>query len=216
MSNPIKRLVVLVSGGGTNLQAVLDAIDRGEINGKVVAVIASNAQAYALQRAQSRGIATRVCALADYGTRERRDEKLLELLNGYAPDYILLAGYLGIVSPHIVQAYQNRIVNIHPALLPKYGGKNYYGLNVHRAVLAAHEAVSGATVHFVDNGTDTGLIIAQKSVAVSPDDTPESLQQKILEYVEHRLFPAVVRELCAGNITVRDGAVRFAKEDMTW
>lgn len=191
------------------MQSILDAIDRGEIDGRVAVVISSNDRAYALQRAAAAEIPAFVYAKAAYGSGEERDRAMLCKLQEYGVDYILLAGYLGIVSPCIVQAYPNKIVNIHPALLPKFGGKNYHGLHVHQAVLAAKEPISGATVHFVDCGTDTGPIIAQQSLPVAADDTPESLQQRILETIEHKLFVRVVRDLCADRIRVEQGRVLY-------
>lgn len=204
---PPKKLAVLVSGGGTNFQSILDSIERGEINAQVSLLISSNAQAYAIERAEKHSIPVFVCAVKDFESREKRDEKILELLSAHNVDYVLLAGYLGIVSPPIIERYRNKIVNIHPALLPSYGGKDYYGINVHRAVIAAKEPFSGATVHFVDEGTDTGLIIAQEKLPVLPSDTAETLQQKILEKIEHKLFPRVVRLLCDDRVSVRGGKV---------
>lgn len=202
-----KNLVVLVSGSGSNMAAILDAIDRGEINGEVKAVISSNAEAYALTRAAVRKIPAYVCARAAYENAEARDREILRLCRLHDADYILLAGYLGIVSPCIVEAYPYKIVNIHPALLPKFGGKGFFGIHVHEAVLAAGEKESGATVHFVDNGTDTGAIIAQGKVPVLPGDTPHDLQARILENVEHKLFPQAVGWLCDGKVHVEDGKV---------
>lgn len=193
------------------MAAILDAIDRGEINGKVVAVIASNDRAYALTRAKERGIPAHVCALRDYENNEARDREILRLLDYYEADYVLLAGYLGIVSPFLVDAYPNRIVNIHPALLPKFGGKGFHGIHVHEAVIAAGEKQSGATVHFVDGGTDTGPIILQRALSVLPSDTPESLQARILEQIEHKIFPEAVKKLCDDEITVEGGKVVFKK-----
>ncbi len=202
-----KNLVALVSGGGSNLAAIMDAIDRGEINGEIKAVISSNAEAYALQRASSRGIETHVCSVSIYKSHEARDRKILEILNRHKADYVLLAGYLGIISPFLIEEYRNRIVNIHPALLPKFGGKGFFGIHVHEAVLAAGESESGATVHFVDSGTDTGLIIAQGKVKVESGDTPHDLQSRILDNVEHKLFPHVVKLLCDDKIRVENNKV---------
>ncbi|MDR2201386.1 MAG: phosphoribosylglycinamide formyltransferase [Clostridiales bacterium] len=206
-----KNLAVLVSGGGTNLQAIIDGTESGRINGRVVLVVSSNADAYALVRAESRGIPTAVCALKDFVTREKRDEKITELLIRANADYVILAGYLGILTAAPLSAFGGRIVNIHPALLPKYGGKNCFGLNVHRQVLAAGEAFTGATVHFVDSGVDTGLIIASESIEVLPSDTPESLQKRLLENVENRLIASVTADLCDGKISVKDGKVVYKK-----
>ena len=207
MNRNKKNLVVLVSGSGSNMAAILESIDRGEINGEVKAVISSNADAYALTRAKERNIPTYVCALSDFADRTARDKEILRLLQEYRTDYVLLAGYLGIISPFLVEAYPYKIVNIHPALLPKFGGKGFFGIKVHEAVLAAGETESGATVHFVDSGTDTGSIIAQGKVKVLPDDTPHDLQARILDNVEHKLFPQVVGWLCDDKVQVKSGKV---------
>lgn len=195
----------MVSGSGSNFAAILKGIESGEINGVVRAVISSNGDAYALVRAAEHNIDTYVCSVAEYGSGDARDREILAILRKYDTDYVILAGYLGIVSQFLIDAYPNRIVNIHPALLPKFGGKGFYGLNVHKAVLAAGESESGATVHFVDGGTDTGLIIAQQSVEVKQGDTPEELQKRILDNVEHKLFPRVVQMLCNDEIAVVNG-----------
>ena len=205
----MKNLVALVSGGGTNLAAIMESIDRGEIDGRIVAVISSNAEAYALTRASERGIDTFVCAKNDYESGEARDREIVRICRAHNADYILLAGYLGILSKFVTEEYPYKIVNIHPALLPKFGGKGFFGLNVHRAVLAAGEKESGATVHFVDGGTDTGLIIKQGKVEVKAGDTPEVLQKRILDNVEHKLFPEVVALLCKDEIKVENGKVVF-------
>ena len=193
-----KRLVYLVSGGGTNMQAVLDAIRSGEINAQSVGVISSNHEAYALTRGKNAGIPTAVFSANDYGgDLRKRDAALKTELDRLKPDYVLLVGYLGILSDEIIAAYDGRLINIHPALLPKYGGKGYYGLNVHKAVIAAGETVSGATVHYVARGIDKGEIIAQKSTAVLPGDTRETLQKRVLDECEHPLLVSVVKSLCA-------------------
>ncbi len=207
-----KKLVALVSGGGSNLAAITERIDGGDINGEVVAVISSNAEAFALTRARERGIPAYVCARKDYENNEARDREILRIVREHNADYILLAGYLGIISPFLIDAYPYKIVNIHPALLPKFGGKGFFGIHVHEAVIAAGEKESGATVHFVDSGTDTGLIIAQRSLKVLEEDTPHSLQQRILSNIEHKLFPEVVRALCNNEIKVENGKVVFASK----
>lgn len=187
------RLVALVSGGGTNLQAVLDAIDCGEINAQVCAVISSNSSAYALKRAGMREIPTHVFSKTDYQNVAERDGAILKTLLEYAPDIIVLAGYLGVLQPCIITAFRDRIINIHPALLPAYGGIGMFGINVHRAVIAAKEPFAGATAHYVDEGTDTGKIILQRSIAVLPSDTAETLQQRVLELIEHRLIVDAIK-----------------------
>lgn len=191
----MKRLAFLVSGSGSDMQSVLDAIDRGEINGTAELVIASNAEAYALIRAAGRGIPTAVCAKKDFPTGDARDDEILRLLDKHEIDLVILAGYLGILSRKAVEKLKGRAINIHPALLPKFGGKGFYGINVHRAVLAAHETESGATVHYVAHEIDTGAIIAQTRVPVEPGDTPETLAARVLE-AEHKLLPKVVAKLC--------------------
>lgn len=192
------RIAALVSGGGTNLQAVLDAIDSKEIDANIVVVISSNASAYALTRAELRGIKTHVFAKSDYENAAKRDEAMLETLQEYSPDLIILSGYLGVLQPCIVRAFCNRIINIHPALLPSYGGIGMFGINVHRAVISAKEAFTGATAHYVDEGTDTGKIILQRSIPVLPSDTEETLQQRVLNLVEHRLIVDAI------NIVIKD------------
>jgi len=194
--NHPKKLGILVSGGGSNLQAVLDAAQNGEINGKVVAVISSNPDAYALTRAKNAGVPAFVAALKNYASREARDAYILEILQKHEVDYVILAGYLGILTEPLVRAYERRMINIHPSLLPKFGGAGLHGINVHKAVITAGEKESGATVHFVDLGIDTGTIVAQSALDVLPDDTPESLQSRILNEIEHRLLVRVVRGLC--------------------
>lgn len=199
MKHPTK-LGVLISGGGSNLQAILDAIETGEINGSVAVVISSNAEAYGLERAKKYGVPVLVAALKDYGSREARDGAVLQSLEKHGAEYVILAGYLGILTPPLINAFENRILNIHPALLPKFGGAGLHGLHVHEAVIAAGEAVSGATVHFVDENIDTGRIVAQESLKILPSDTPESLQARILTEIEHKLLVRVVKNLCEGEI----------------
>ena len=191
-----KRLAVLISGGGTNLQAILDACKKDEINAEVVLVVSSNAQAYGLTRAKNFGIGTVIAQKSDYESNEKRDEYILKELKTAQPDFIVLAGYLGILTDILISAYPKKIINIHPALLPSFGGKNFHGLNVHKAVIEAGEKYSGATVHFVDSGIDTGEILAQEKLAVLDSDTPESLQQRILETIEHKLLIGTLKELC--------------------
>ena len=190
----MKNIAVLVSGGGTNLQALIDAERSGVItSGKITLVLSNKEGAYALTRARNAGIAAHAVVEKD---PDLLCKKLLAELEKAKIDVVVLAGFLAILTPEFVSAYERRIINIHPALLPKYGGKGYYGLHVHRAVLAAGERVSGATVHFVTAGVDQGEIIAQKEVAVLEGDTPESLQQRIMEEAEWILLPRATEELC--------------------
>lgn len=191
-------IAALVSGGGTNLQAVFDAIDSGGIDARIAVVISSNNTAYALTRAKLRGIPTHVFSKSDYTNVVERDEAMLETLHKYSPDLIILAGYLGVLQPCIIRAFCNRIINIHPALLPAYGGHGMFGINVHRAVIAAKEVFTGATAHYVDEGTDTGKIILQRSIPVLASDTEETLQQRVLNLVEHRLMVDAI------NIVIKD------------
>ena len=197
------KIGVLVSGGGTNLQAILDAIDAGEItNAKVDIVISNNASAYALERARKHDIEAVCIAPKDYPDREAFHKALLAKLQEKEVDLIVLAGYLVAIPPMMVEAYPNKIINIHPSLIPSFCGKGYYGLRVHQAVLDYGAKVSGATVHFVDEGADTGPIILQQAVSVLPEDTAESLQQRILE-VEHEILPEAVALFCAERLLVQ-------------
>lgn len=204
----MKNLAVLVSGSGTNMQAIIDACARGEINGCVKVVISSNDEAYALVRAKTCNIPAYVCSVSDFdGDRDARDWEILRILEEYKTDYVILAGYLGIISGSIIDRYPNRIVNIHPALLPKFGGKDFYGLNVHKAVIAAGEAESGATAHFVAREIDCGPIIRQEKLKVFKGDTPEALQKRVLEKIEHPLLISVVKDLCDDRIKVEGDKV---------
>lgn len=205
----MKKLALLVSGSGTNMQAIMDACDSGEINGRIAVVISSNHEAYAIVRAEGAKIPSYVCSKKDFPTTEARDAEILRLLDMYGVDYVILAGYLGIIPPEIINKYKNRIVNIHPALLPKFGGKNFYGLNVHRAVIAAGETESGATAHFVSEEVDGGPIIRQQKLKVYKGDTPEDLQRRILDTIEHPMLVSVIKDLCDDRITVEDGKVVF-------
>ncbi len=202
-----KRLCIFASGSGTNMQAILDEIDKGNINGEVVLLVASSKDIGASKRAKSRGIAVKEFLLKDFESPVKRDQKILVVLDQYGIDYIILAGYLGILTKELISKYPNKIINIHPALLPKYGGKGMYGLNVHKAVIAAHEQYSGATVHFVDEGTDTGAIILQKSLKVLDNDDEYSLQQRVLTEIEHKIFPYAVKLLCEDKIKIIDNKV---------
>ena len=176
------RLAVLVSGGGTNLQAIMDSIQNGTItNAEIVTVISNNAGAYALERAKAYGAESLLLSPKDFDTREEFNQKLLETLKERDIDLVVLAGYLVVVPPCVIQEYENRIINIHPSLIPSFCGTGCYGLHVHEKALARGVKVSGATVHFVDEGTDTGPIILQKPVMVQQGDTPEILQKRIME-----------------------------------
>ena len=192
------RAAVLVSGGGTNLQAIIDAMKAGMVkNTELAVVISNNEGAYALARARANGIDACCISPKAYGTREEFHQALLEKLAEYQPDLIVLAGYLVKIPPKMVQAYPERIINIHPSLIPSFCGVGYYGLKVHEAALARGVKVTGATVHFVDEGTDTGPIILQKAVEVEPGDTPELLQRRVMEQAEWIILPQAIDMLAS-------------------
>jgi phosphoribosylglycinamide formyltransferase-1 len=198
----------MVSGGGTNLQAIIDAVDNKTVtNTEIVGVISNNKNAYALKRAENHGIAAQCISPKDYESRDMFNEKLLEAVNAYRPDLIVLAGFLVVIPPALIQAYPNRIINIHPSLIPSFCGTGYYGLKVHDAALARGVRVTGATVHFVDEGTDTGPIILQKAVEVLPDDTSEVLQRRVMEQAEWVILPKAVDLIANGRVTVENGRV---------
>ncbi|MBQ5950821.1 MAG: phosphoribosylglycinamide formyltransferase [Lachnospiraceae bacterium] len=195
------RIVVLVSGGGTNLQALIDGVKNGTVrNTQIAAVISNNAGAYALTRAQNAGIEALCISPKDYPDREAFHEALLAKLAEIAPDLIVLAGYLVNIPPQMVEAYRGRIINVHPSLIPSFCGKGYYGLKVHEAALARGVKVTGATVHIVDEGTDTGRILMQKAVEVREGDTPEVLQRRVMEQAEWVILPAAVDAIARGEL----------------
>lgn len=190
------RVVVMVSGGGTNLQAIIDGVKDGTItNTELVGVISNNQGAYALQRAEQAGIPAEVVSPKSYTDREMFNDALLARVNSYCPDLIVLAGFLVVIPEKMIDAYENRIINIHPSLIPSFCGTGYYGLKVHEAALARGVKVTGATVHYVDKGTDTGPIIMQKAVCVEEGDTPKILQQRVMEEAEWKLLPAAINML---------------------
>lgn len=192
----MKRIAIFVSGSGSDMQSVIDAVNNGKINGKVVLIISNKSEVFALERANKLGIESAVFKLKDYADHADRDAAILKKLQEYDIDLIVLAGYLSIVTEVLIKPFEGRIINIHPSLIPKHCGKGYYGLKVHKAVLEAGDKETGATVHYVDEGADTGKIIAQVKVPVLDGDTPETLQQRVLEQ-EHILLPYVVAQLCA-------------------
>ncbi len=203
------KMAVLVSGGGTNLQAIIDAIESGKItNAEISVVISNNAGAYALKRAEKYGIEARCISPKQYESRQAFNEALLAALQSYQVDLVVLAGCLVVIPEIMVKAYPNRIINIHPALIPSFCGTGYYGLKVHEAVLARGVKVTGATVHFVDEGTDTGPIILQKAVEVREDDTPEVLQRRVMEQAEWVIMPQAIDLIANDRIQVMDGIVR--------
>lgn len=202
------KVVVCVSGGGTNLQAVMDAMEKGEItNAKITGVISNNQNAFALERARKAGIPAFCISPKDYEDREAFHKALLGKVDELVPDLIVLAGYLVTIPAEMIEAYKNRIINIHPSLIPAFCGVGYYGLKVHEGALARGVRISGATVHFVDAGTDTGPIIFQKAVLVKPDDTPKTLQQRIMEEAEWKILPKAIDYIANGKIRIEDGKV---------
>ena len=206
------NMVVLVSGGGTNLQAIMDAIDNGTItNACIKAVISNNKNAYALTRAANKGIAAECVTRADVPDRAEYDRVLLETVQNYQPDLVVLAGCLVVIPKIMVDAFPNRIINIHPALIPSFCGTGYYGLKVHEGVLSRGVKVTGATVHFVDDGTDTGPIILQKAVEVKQGDTPEVLQRRVMEEAEWIIMPKAIDLIANNKISVVDGLVRISE-----
>lgn len=187
------RVVVLVSGGGTNLQAILDAMDNGKIkNAEVVGVISNNANAYALTRAEEHNIPNECISPKNYENRDVFNDALLEGVSKYNPDLIVLAGFLVAIPEKMVRAFSEKIINIHPSLIPSFCGKGYYGLKVHEAALQRGVKVTGATVHYVDEGTDTGKIIFQKPVMIEDGDTPEILQKRVMEQAEWIILPEAI------------------------
>lgn len=204
------NVVILVSGGGTNLQAIIDAVENGTItNTKIVDVISNNKNAYALERAKKHGIANCCISPKDYADRATFNQKFLEKMDELNPDLIVLAGFLVVIPPEMIAKYRNRIINIHPSLIPSFCGTGYYGLKVHEKALARGVKVSGATVHFVDEGTDTGPIIAQKAVEIKQGDTPEVLQRRIMEQAEWVIMPKAIDDIANGRIKVEEGKVIY-------
>ena len=204
------KLAVLVSGGGTNLQAIIDAIDVGTItNAKIDVVISNNANAYALERAKNHNIEGLCISPKAYESREQFNDALTQTIVDRGIDLVVLAGYLVIIPPQLIAAYKNRIINIHPSLIPSFCGTGYYGLKVHEAALKRGVKVTGATCHFVDEGTDTGPIILQKAVEILPDDTPKSLQQRVMEQAEWIIMPKAIDLIANGKVCVEDGVVKI-------
>lgn len=202
------KVVVCVSGGGTNLQAILDSLDAGEItNTEVSAVISNNPNAYALERAKKHGIDAVCISPKQFENRDSFNRAFLDKVNGYQPDLIVLAGFLVVIPEMMIQAYRNRIINIHPSLIPSFCGTGYYGLKVHEGALERGVKVTGATVHFVDEGTDTGPIILQQPVMVEAKDTPEILQRRVMEQAEWVIMPKAIDLIANGRIRVSDGVV---------
>ena len=213
MKEQIKKIAVLVSGGGTNLQALIDAEARGELGcGRITLVIASKPDVYALERAKNHSIASLVIARKDYESISTYSKALTDALVAAEVDLVVLAGFLTIIDEQVYNAFPNRILNGHPALIPSFCGKGFYGLHVHEAALAKGVKVSGATVHIVTPECDAGPIVLQKAVEVKDDDTPETLQKRIMEEAEWKILPAAVRLFCEDRITVKDNRVYLKGE----
>lgn len=199
------KIAVMVSGGGTNLQAIIDAIDSGKItNTEISVVISNNKNAYALERAKNHNMEALCVSPKDYTTREEFNEALLKKVQSFDVDLVVLAGFLVAIPDAMVDAYENRIINIHPSLIPSFCGVGYYGLKVHEAALERGVKITGATVHFVDKGTDTGPIIAQQPVEVLENDTPKELQQRVMEQAEWIILPRAINDIANGKITVEN------------
>lgn len=200
------KTAVLVSGGGTNLQAIIDSIADGRItNTEISVVISNNKNAYALERAKQAGIEAICISPKDYETREAFNEAFLEKLDSYGVDLVVLAGFLVVIPEKMIAKYRNRIINIHPSLIPSFCGTGYYGLKVHEGALSRGVKITGATVHFVDEGTDTGPIIAQKAVEIQNGDTPEILQHRVMEEAEWILLPQAIDDIANGRVKVTEG-----------
>ena len=200
------KIAVLVSGGGTNLQALIDRQQAGELGcGQISLVISSRAGVYALERAEKAGIESMVISRKECGSAENFDKKLVSELKSHGIELVVLAGFLSILGKEVIDAYPNRIINIHPSLIPSFCGKDYYGLKVHEGVLNRGVKVTGATVHFVDDGTDTGPIILQKAVEVHQDDTPKSLQLRVMEEAEWVIMPRAIDLIANGKVKVEGG-----------
>lgn len=200
------RVLVCVSGGGTNLQAIIDGVEAGTItNTEIVGVISNNKNAFALERAKKHNLSAECISPKDYESRDIFNKQFLERVNAYKPDLIVLAGFLVVIPPEMIAEYRNRMINIHPSLIPAFCGTGYYGLKVHEAALKRGVKVVGATVHFVDEGTDTGPIILQKAVEVQNGDTPEILQKRVMEQAEWKIMPEAIDLIANGKVTVEDG-----------
>ncbi len=199
------NVVVMVSGGGTNLQAIIDAVHSGKItNTRIAGVISNNQNAYALTRAEENGIAAQCISPKQFSDRTEFNKALLDVVDAMEPDLIVLAGFLVVIPPEMIRKYEHRIINIHPSLIPSFCGTGYYGLKVHEAALARGVKVVGATVHFVDEGTDTGPIILQKAVEVQNGDTPQILQRRVMEQAEWQILPRAIDLIANGKVSVTE------------
>ena len=204
------KIAVLVSGGGTNLQALIDREQQGELgSGKICLVLSSRPDVYALERAKKAGIESIVVDRKQCSSPEQFSAKVLEQLQSRGIEMVVLAGFLVVIPPEMIAQYRNRIINIHPSLIPSFCGTGFYGLKVHEGALSRGVKVTGATVHFVDEGTDTGPIILQKAVAVEEDDTPEILQRRVMEQAEWKIMPQAIDLIANGRVKVEDGKVKI-------
>lgn len=212
---PKVRLGVLVSGGGTNLQAIIDSIQSGYLPASIEVVLSNREDSYALQRAASNGIPNCAVLPKDFKTVKEYDEELISILKKFSVNLVILAGFVRVLSPVFVRAYPNRIMNIHPSLIPSFCGKGYYGLRVHKEVIRYGVKITGATVHFVDEGTDTGPIILQRAVSVEDHDTPETLAARVLKE-EHRIYPEAIKLFAEGRLVIKGRRVHIikAKEEL--
>ena len=207
------KIADLVSGGGTNLPAIIDAINAGKItDAEICLVLSNNKNAYALERAEKAGIPALAISPKDYASRDLFNDALLEAVRKSGAELVVLAGFLCVIPPKMVEAYPDRIINIHPSLIPSFCGTGYYGLKVHEAALERGVRVSGATVHFVDAGTDTGPIILQKAVEVKDGDTPKELQLRIMEQAEWKILPEAIQLIAHDKVTVRGRRVIIAED----
>ena len=204
----LKRIIVMISGSGSNLQAIMDAVNTGDINAEIVGVISNRHDVFGLKRAEKASIKTKVVSKKDFNSTEAFDAANFEAIKAFNPDLIVLAGYLSIISEAIISAYRNRIINIHPSLIPSFCGMGFYGKKVHQGVLDYGAKLSGATTHFVDEGADTGPVIMQKSVMVKDDDTAESLAKRVLE-IEHEILVKTVKLFCEDKIAVLKRQVKI-------
>ena len=207
------KIAVLVSGGGTNLQAIIDAVREGKITDtEICLVLSNNKNAYALERAKEAGIPALSISPKEYDSRDKFNDAMLEAVRSSGAELVVLAGFLCVIPPKMVEAYPNRIINIHPSLIPSFCGTGYYGLKVHEAALERGVRVSGATVHFVDAGTDTGPIILQKAVEVLDDDTPKDLQLRIMEQAEWKILPEAIQLIVHGRVKTEGRRVIIAED----
>ncbi len=205
------KIVVCVSGGGTNLQAIIDSIREKKIeNTEIIGVISNNKNAYALERARQAGVEGICISPKDYEDREQFHQAFLAKMDQWSPDLIVLAGFLVAIPEAMIEKYENRIINIHPSLIPSFCGVGYYGLKVHEGALERGVRITGATVHFVDKGTDTGPIILQKAVEVRPEDTPKELQKRVMEEAEWVILPQAINLIAAGKVTVKEKRVHIS------